>query len=163
VATEGLYCASDALALLPLANKTVTVDNGEPVTLTPEDFEIKKIRDSSVVVPKPRTLDWSPEMAVKGGYPHFMLKEIHDESHSTVIRNTAEMKARRGSTIAAVEEGDEEIKKLTDDYVEVPKGIGDLLSPTLFVVPLQLAYYMAVEEGHDRDMPRNLAKSVIVR
>jgi len=86
VAAEGVYCASDVPALLPLTNKTVTVDMGELVTLTPEDFEIRKIRDSSVVVRKPKIADWSPEMAVKGGYPHFMLKEIHEQP--TTLRNT---------------------------------------------------------------------------
>jgi len=87
-----------------------------------------------------------------------------DETHRTVIGNIMEMKARDASIIAVVEEGDEEIKKLADDYVEVPKGIGEVLSPILFVVPLQLlAYYMAVERGLDPDMPRNLAKSVTVK
>jgi len=86
VAEEALYCASDVPALLPLTNKTVTVDNGELLTLSPQGFEIKKIRDSSVVTKKPKVSDWSPEMAVKGGYPHFMLKEIHEQP--TTLRNT---------------------------------------------------------------------------
>lgn len=86
VAGEALYCASDIPAILPLTNKTVTVDDGELVILSPGDFEIKKIRDSSVVVRKPKIADWSPEMAVKGGYPHFMLKEIHEQP--TTLRNT---------------------------------------------------------------------------
>jgi len=86
VGADGHYCASDIPALLPLTNKTVTVDNGELVTLSPEDFEIRKIRDSSIVVRKPRIADWSLEMAVKGGYPHFMLKEIHEQPQT--LRNT---------------------------------------------------------------------------
>jgi len=87
-----------------------------------------------------------------------------DETHKTVIGNIMEMKARGASIIAVVEEGDEEIKNLTDDCVEVPKGIPEVLSPIPFVIPLQLlAYYMAVEGGHNPDMPRNLAKSVTVK
>ena len=87
-----------------------------------------------------------------------------DETHKTVIGNIMEMKARGASVIAVVEEGDQEIEKLADDYVEVPKGIGEVLSPILFVIPLQLlAYCMAVEKGYDPDMPRNLAKSVTVK
>jgi glucosamine--fructose-6-phosphate aminotransferase (isomerizing) len=54
--------------------------------------------------------------------------------------------------------------KIADDYLEVPKGVPDVLSPIPFVIPLQLlAYYMAVEKGHNPDMPRNLAKSVTVK
>ena len=87
-----------------------------------------------------------------------------DETHKTVIGNIMEMKARGASIIAVVEEGDEEIKNLADDYVEVPKGIPEVLSPIPFIIPLQLlAYYMAVERGYNPDMPRNLAKSVTVK
>jgi glucosamine--fructose-6-phosphate aminotransferase (isomerizing) len=78
VADEGFYCASDIPALLPLTKKTVIVENGELVTLSPENLEIKKIVDSSIVVRKPKLTDWSPEMAVKGGYPHFM--SVHEKS-----------------------------------------------------------------------------------
>jgi glucosamine--fructose-6-phosphate aminotransferase (isomerizing) len=75
-----------------------------------------------------------------------------------------EMKARDASIIAILEEDDEEIKKLADDYIEVPNGIPEVLSPIPFVVPLQLlAYYMALERGYNPDKPRNLAKSVTVK
>jgi glucosamine--fructose-6-phosphate aminotransferase (isomerizing) len=86
LAAEGLYCASDIPALLPLTKKTVIVENGELVTLSQDDFEIKKIIDSSIVERKPKLIDWSPEMAVKGGYPHFMLKEIHEQPQT--LRST---------------------------------------------------------------------------
>ena len=87
-----------------------------------------------------------------------------DETRRTLMGNIMEMKARGASIIAVIEEGDEEIKELADDYVEVPKGIPDILSPIPFVVPLQLlAYYMAVERGQNPDTPRNLAKSVTVK
>jgi glucosamine--fructose-6-phosphate aminotransferase (isomerizing) len=81
-----------------------------------------------------------------------------------MVGNIMEMKARGASTIAVIEEDDEEVKKLVDDYIEVPKGIPEALSPIPFIVPLQLlAYYMSVERGYNPDMPRNLAKSVTVK
>lgn len=87
-----------------------------------------------------------------------------DETHKTLIGNIMEMKARGASIIALIEEGDEAIKKLADDYIEVPKGIPEVLSPIPYVVPLQmLAYYMAIERGCNPDKPRNLAKSVTVK
>jgi glucosamine--fructose-6-phosphate aminotransferase (isomerizing) len=104
-----------------------------------------------------------PISLVEQGFPVVFICP-KDETHKTVIGNIMEMKARGAVIIAVVEEGDEEIKKLADDYVEVPKGIPEVLSPIPFVVPLQLlAYYMAVERGYDPDMPRNLAKSVTVK
>ena len=87
-----------------------------------------------------------------------------DGSHRTLIGNIMEMKARGASIISIIEEGDEEIKALSDDFVEVPRGIPEVLSPIPFVIPLQLlAYYMALERGHNPDTPRNLAKSVTVK
>ena len=104
-----------------------------------------------------------PISLVEPGFPVVFVCP-KDETHKTVIGNIMEMKARGASIIAVVEEGDEEIKNLADDYVEVPKGIPEVLSPIPFVIPLQLlAYYMAVEKGHNPDMPRNLAKSVTVK
>jgi glucosamine--fructose-6-phosphate aminotransferase (isomerizing) len=74
-----------------------------------------------------------------------------------------ELKARGACVIAVVDEGDEEIKGLVDDFVCIPGGVSSLLSPIPYVVPLQLfAYYMAVARGCDPDKPRNLAKSVTV-
>jgi glucosamine--fructose-6-phosphate aminotransferase (isomerizing) len=104
-----------------------------------------------------------PISLVEPGFPVVFVCP-KDETHKTVIGNIMEMKARGASIIAVVEEGDEEIKNLADDYVEVPKGVPEVLSPIPFVVPLQLlAYYMAVERGYNPDMPRNLAKSVTVK
>ncbi len=104
-----------------------------------------------------------PISLVEEGFPVVFICP-KDDTHKTVIGNIMEMKARGASIIAIIEEGDEEIKRLADDYVEIPKGVPDVLSPIPFVVPLQLlAYYMAVEKGYDPDKPRNLAKSVTVK
>jgi glucosamine--fructose-6-phosphate aminotransferase (isomerizing) len=87
-----------------------------------------------------------------------------DETRKTLVGNIMEMKARGASIIAICEEGDKEITNLVDDYVEITKGVPEILSPIPYVVPLQLfAYYMAIERGCDPDMPRNLAKSVTVK
>jgi len=104
-----------------------------------------------------------PISLVEQGFPVVFICQ-KDETHKTLIGNIMEMKARGASIIAIIEEGDEEIKTLADDYIEVPKGIPEVLSPIPFVAPLQLlAYYMAVEREYNPDMPRNLAKSVTVK
>jgi glucosamine--fructose-6-phosphate aminotransferase (isomerizing) len=104
-----------------------------------------------------------PISLVEPGFPVVFICP-KDETHKTLIGNIMEMKARGASIIAVIEEGDEEIKDLAEDYIEVPKGIPDVISPIPFVIPLQLlAYYMAVERGHNPDTPRNLAKSVTVK
>ncbi len=101
-----------------------------------------------------------PISLVENGFPAVFICP-KDDCHKTLIGNIMEMKARGAHIIAIAEEGDEDIKALADDYVEVPKGIPGVLSPIPFVVPLQLlAYYVALEKGYDPDMPRNLAKCV---
>jgi len=104
-----------------------------------------------------------PISLIENGFP-VIFTCPKDDSHKTVIGNIMEMKARGAYIISIIEEDDNAIKSLSDDYIEVPKGIPPVLSPIPFVVPLQLlAYYTALEKGFDPDMPRNLAKSVTVK
>jgi len=104
-----------------------------------------------------------PISLIEPGFPVVFICP-RDGTRKTVVGNIMEMKARGASIIAIIEEGDEEIRSLADDYVEIVKGMPEVLSPILYVIPLQLfAYYMAVEKGYDPDMPRNLAKSVTVK
>ena len=104
-----------------------------------------------------------PISLIEPGFPVVFICP-KDDTHKTLIGNIMEMKARGASIIAIMEEGDEEIKKLADDYVEIPKGVPEILSPIPYIIPLQLlAYYMAIERGHNPDTPRNLAKSVTVK
>jgi glucosamine--fructose-6-phosphate aminotransferase (isomerizing) len=104
-----------------------------------------------------------PISLIDPGFPVIFLCP-KDGTHKTIISNIMEMKARGASIIVIVEKGDEEIKKLADDYIEIETGLPEVLSPIPFVVPLQLfAYYMAIECKRDPDMPRNLAKSVTVK
>ncbi len=104
-----------------------------------------------------------PISLIEPGFPVVFICP-KDGTHKTLIGNIMEMKARGASIIAIIEEGDEEIKSLVDDYIEVPTGIPEVLSPIPYAVPLQLlAYYIAIERGNNPDRPRNLAKSVTVK
>lgn len=85
-----------------------------------------------------------------------------DRLYDKIVSNIQEIKARKGSIIAVVTEGDETISKMSDYVIEVPETM-DCFSPLLTVIPLQLfAYYVAISKGKNVDQPRNLAKSVTV-
>ncbi|MBS7620408.1 glutamine--fructose-6-phosphate transaminase (isomerizing) [Candidatus Bathyarchaeota archaeon] len=85
------------------------------------------------------------------------------ETRKEIIGSIMEMKARGARIISICEEGDAEIIGLSEDYLEMPKGIPEPLSPIVYVAPLQLfAYHFACNRGADPDKPRNLAKSVTV-
>ena len=85
-----------------------------------------------------------------------------DGLREKILSNIKEVKSRRGRVIAIAAAGDEEVRDIADDVIEVPR-VRETFYPFLMVVPLQLlAYYSAVELGRDVDQPRNLAKSVTV-
>ena len=99
---------------------------------------------------------------VEKGYPIIFIAP-KDGTYDKILGNIMEMKARKASTIGIIQAGDEKLKQLLDDYVEIKDGSMDFLSPLTYIVPLQLfAYWMAVERKYDPDKPRNLAKSVTV-
>jgi glucosamine--fructose-6-phosphate aminotransferase (isomerizing) len=73
-----------------------------------------------------------------------------------------ELRSRGGRIIAVTSEGDDQVGRMADAVIEVPRTLPHL-TPILSVVPLQLlAYHIAVERGCHVDQPRNLAKSVTV-
>ena len=87
---------------------------------------------------------------------------MKDSVYEKVLSNLQEVKARKGRILAIVNEDDNEIEKIVDHVIKVPKTI-DMLQPVLSVIPLQmLAYHIAVKKGLNVDQPRNLAKSVTV-
>lgn len=86
----------------------------------------------------------------------------HHKLYRKIISNMQEVISRKGHIIAVVTEGDEEIKKMVDEVIEVPHTLA-CLAPLLSVIPLQLlSYHVAVAKGLNVDQPRNLAKSVTV-
>lgn len=85
-----------------------------------------------------------------------------DSVYEKTISNIQEIKARRGKVIAIVTEGDDQVCKMVDYVIEIPK-VDERLIPLVVSLPLQmLAYHIAVYKNRDVDHPRNLAKSVTV-
>lgn len=85
-----------------------------------------------------------------------------DAFYEKIMSNMQEVKARGGRIIAVTSEGDEQVEKMADEVIEIPRTLPHL-TPILSVVPLQLlAYHIAVQRGCHVDQPRNLAKSVTV-
>lgn len=83
-----------------------------------------------------------------------------DSVYDKMISNIEEIKARKGLVIAIATQGNEEIKRIVDNVIYIPKTL-EILTPMLSVIPLQLfAYYMANFLGCEIDRPKNLAKSV---
>ena len=79
-----------------------------------------------------------------------------------MISNMKEVASRGAILIAITNEGNNELEKIANHVIYVPKT-NKFFSPSLTAIPLQLlAYHTTIEKGFDPDKPRNLAKSVTV-
>jgi len=72
------YCGSDIPALLPYTRDMIFLEDGDMAVLTREGARITRVDGTKVDRPI-KHIDWSPVMAEKAGYKHFMLKEIHEQ------------------------------------------------------------------------------------
>ncbi|MFX1273914.1 MAG: glutamine--fructose-6-phosphate transaminase (isomerizing) [Promethearchaeota archaeon] len=73
------YCASDIPAFLPYTRTCYILDDDELAILTPGEVDFYELVTQKKVEKSPRQIDWSIDAAEKGGYEHFMLKEIHEQ------------------------------------------------------------------------------------
>jgi glucosamine--fructose-6-phosphate aminotransferase (isomerizing) len=78
VGDHEMFCASDIPALLPYTRNVVLLHDGEIARLTADGVAISTLAGAPVER-SPKRIDWSPTQAEKGGYKHFMLKEIHEQ------------------------------------------------------------------------------------
>ncbi|WP_134671946.1 glutamine--fructose-6-phosphate transaminase (isomerizing) [Halorussus marinus] len=72
------FLASDVPAFLDFTDDVVYLDDGDVVVVEPDGHRITSA-DGERVDRAIRTVDWDPEDAGKGGYDHYMLKEIHEQ------------------------------------------------------------------------------------
>lgn len=83
-------------------------------------------------------------------------------TYPKMLSNIMELKARGGPILAIAPEGSEDLKKIADDIIWVPRTIDELSAIPCAVVGQLLAYHIAQLRGAEIDQPRNLAKSVTV-
>ena len=75
------YIASDITAIIPYTKRVLVLGEGEVAAVTPLGAQVSTL-DGISVEPKLIHVDWDISQAQKGGYPHFMLKEIHESSEA---------------------------------------------------------------------------------
>jgi len=77
------YIASDIPAFLEYTRRIIVVHDDEVGYITPTKVHIESIDGHTIdISSRIVTVDWTPEMAMKGGYPHYMLKEIHEQPYA---------------------------------------------------------------------------------
>ncbi|MBT3213990.1 MAG: glutamine--fructose-6-phosphate transaminase (isomerizing) [Deltaproteobacteria bacterium] len=73
------YVGSDLNAFLEYTRQAIVLDDGEYVVLGRDDYQIRKVETGEIVKKSILHIDWDVETSKKGGYSHYMLKEIFDE------------------------------------------------------------------------------------
>ena len=80
---QGEYLlASDATPIIPYTKNVIYLNDNDIAVIKPDELTIKKIKTNTVVKPEIKTLQIELEAIEKGGYDHFMLKEIYEQPRS---------------------------------------------------------------------------------
>lgn len=71
--------ASDIPALLPYTRQVIILENDRMVWMTPDEVKVTTFDGAIDKAAQPVEIQWDIQAAEKGGYEHFMLKEIHEQ------------------------------------------------------------------------------------
>src|SRR4051812_27550738 len=109
---EESFIASDVSAILAHTNRVVFLEEGDVADVRPSGVEITGVDGA----PRQRavtTIDWTPEAAEKGGYDHFMLKEIHEQPAALRQSLAGRVTANRRIHAPEVDSLDEVFRRVT--------------------------------------------------
>ena len=114
--TEGeSYLASDVPAILKYTRNVYYIGNLELARLTKGSVTFYNL-DGDEIQKEMKTIDWDTEAAEKGGYEHFMLKEIHEQPK--VVRDTIHSVLQNGRiSFESVGLTDEEMRNIQQIYI----------------------------------------------
>ena len=109
------YLASDVPAILKYTRNVYYIGNMELARLTKGDVTFYNL-DGDEIQKEMKTIEWDAEAAEKGGYEHFMMKEIHEQPK--VVRDTINSVLKDGEiSFESVGLTDEEMKKIQQVYI----------------------------------------------
>ncbi len=92
---SGSLIASDLTALIPYSRQYFVVPEQHIVKLTPYKIHVYRLDETySKAYPEIMTVNWNMDAAMKNGFPHFMLKEIHEQPEA--LRNTILPRVSKG-------------------------------------------------------------------
>ncbi len=110
--SDGNYIASDVPAILKHTRDVYYIDNGEIVTLTNHKIDFYN-SDLEPIEKELKTVKWDISAAEKGGYEHFMLKEIYEQPKA--VRDTINPRIRGNDIVI------DELNMSIDDIKELKK------------------------------------------
>lgn len=124
IAPHGYIIASDASPVLPHTNKVVYLNDDEVVVATPDNLKLTNLNREDIHR-SPEELEWSLEEAQKGGYEHFMQKEIFEAPE--VVENTLRGRLIRNEGVSKLGGLESAIEKLRNIDRVIICGMGTAL------------------------------------
>src|SRR2546423_246568 len=107
------YIASDITAIIPYTKRVLVLGEGEVAAVTPLGAEVSTL-DGTTVKPKLVHVDWDVSQAQKGGFPHFMLKEIHEAPEAVANAMRGRLTDDGAVSFREVTPTDEELKRVRE-------------------------------------------------
>jgi glucosamine--fructose-6-phosphate aminotransferase (isomerizing) len=146
VGEDEFFVASDASAILEHTRSVVYLDDGEMVVLTRQGYHVRDLAATRIEKPV-NQIEWDLATIERGGYPHFMLKEICEQSES--VENTLRghlLEEEGTSRVSGLNLSDEDIKNI-DRIVITACGtswhsglIGEYMMEELARIPVEVEY-----------------------
>ncbi|MBI5816198.1 MAG: glutamine--fructose-6-phosphate transaminase (isomerizing) [Nitrospinae bacterium] len=94
------YIGSDFNAFIEHTKSAVVMDDREYAIITHDSHAIKSLDSGEIVIKQAQEVMWDSEMAQKGGFPHYMLKEIYEQPQ--VVKNAMDIDREGIKTLARV-------------------------------------------------------------
>ena len=94
---EGGFMASDIPPLLPYTDQIVFLDDEELAVITQHDHTVYSLQTGEALDKEVKTISWNAAMAEKGGYKHFMLKEIYEQPQAIIDTVSGRINPETGS------------------------------------------------------------------
>ncbi len=113
------FCASDVPAILHKTRRVIFLDDGEMAILRADAVQVCDIDDGKMRHKAVAHIEWSPEQAAKGDWPHFMLKEIHEQPN--VIKHLIDRYSNTERTEVVLPEiglSDEELRGVKRIFIQ---------------------------------------------
>ena len=94
---EGGFMASDIPPLLPYTDQIIFLDDEELAVITQHDHAVYSLKTGETLDKEVKTISWNAAMAEKGGYKHFMLKEIYEQPQAIIDTVSGRINPETGS------------------------------------------------------------------
>jgi len=92
------FLASDASPIIGHTKNVIYLDDGEIVSLTRKSHNISTLNSKEILTKTLTEIDLTIDEIEKGEFPHFMLKEIHDQTHSITNTMRGRLNFKDGTT-----------------------------------------------------------------